>query len=445
MKHLLLVIGAMVVILPVTVSAERHGAQIGVDASLEGLPEAGITPESSWYFLDRIGEEVERFFTFRAESKARLQLKFAAERMAEIKMILETKGVEAEGLTIAKKRLEQNLVRMNEIIEKQKEKGNTVAFAEELGRGVDEKEGALKNAFKAEMEALKIQEQELEAKIRIAKETRDTSAFAALTAELAGLRARRETLEDEFDAHEELFDREEDRLEDIFEARIQAEKSIRKAREERSEIEEEAREEGLILSVEFFTSFESRMAQAEAALSAGKFEEARVFAKDARKEIKHAEDALEREDENDEDEESDNDHDADSEEDNDNSGRRIRGNGDSHEDDEEGDGDRDDEDCRNSEGDVEDCRDGEGDVESKLDQIDAEWDAVKLLAEELSFEQSDIKVVKTEARMWPDSCLGIQKRGISCLTVITPGYRVTLEAKGKIYHYRIGGGIEARE
>lgn len=440
MKHLLLIVGVMVAILPVTVSADSHVAKIDVRASLEVLPEAGITPESSWYFLDRIGEELERFFTFRAESKARLQLKFAAERMAEIKVILETKGVEAKGLIIAKNRLEQNLVRMNEIIEKQKGKGNNVAFAEELGRGVDEKENALKVAFKVEMEALHNQEKELKAKIKIAAETRDTSAVVALTAELAGLRARREALDNEFDAHEELFDREEDRLEDIFEARIQAEKSIRKARAERAEIEEEAREEGLVLSAKFFANFEGLIVQAEAALSAGKFEEARTFAKDARNEIKQAEDALEQEDKDDEDEEGDNDHD-DSEEDNDNSGRRIRGNDGDHEDDEEGDDDRDDD------GDRHDSKEDSGreDDEKKLDQSDAEDGAILLLAQELSLKQSEIKVVKTEARMWPDSCLGIYRGDGGCGTLVVPGYRVTLEAEGKIYYYRIGHGVKIRE
>ena len=65
------------------------------------LPNAGLTPESSFYFLDRWGEALQRFFTFNPESKARLEITFAAERIAEIKVILETKGVETKGLGIA--------------------------------------------------------------------------------------------------------------------------------------------------------------------------------------------------------------------------------------------------------------------------------------------------------------------------------------------------------
>ncbi|MDA1337149.1 MAG: DUF5667 domain-containing protein [bacterium] len=48
------------------------------------LPNPGITPESPFYFLDRIGEALQEFFTFNPEGKARLQITFAAERVAEI-------------------------------------------------------------------------------------------------------------------------------------------------------------------------------------------------------------------------------------------------------------------------------------------------------------------------------------------------------------------------
>jgi hypothetical protein len=39
----------------------------------------------------------------------------------------------------------------------------------------------------------------------------------------------------------------------------------------------------------------------------------------------------------------------------------------------------------------------------------------------------DITVVAYEAVDWSDSCLGVQRPGIACLEVITPGYRIILE------------------
>ena len=56
------------------------------------LPNAGLTPESPFYFFDKLGEALREFFTFNPEGKARLQITFAAERVAEIKVILETKS-----------------------------------------------------------------------------------------------------------------------------------------------------------------------------------------------------------------------------------------------------------------------------------------------------------------------------------------------------------------
>jgi hypothetical protein len=57
------------------------------------------------------------------------------------------------------------------------------------------------------------------------------------------------------------------------------------------------------------------------------------------------------------------------------------------------------------------------------------------LAERLNIDPSVITVVSVEAVDWPDGCLGIQTPGVMCTMVITPGYRVILEADGKQYEY----------
>src|SRR3989344_1390098 len=80
------------------------------------LPSAGLTPESSFYFLDRLGENLRQFFTFNPEAKAKLQIEFAGERIAEIKVIVEEKGVNAKGLAIAQSLLQANVAYAAEII-----------------------------------------------------------------------------------------------------------------------------------------------------------------------------------------------------------------------------------------------------------------------------------------------------------------------------------------
>ncbi len=57
------------------------------------------------------------------------------------------------------------------------------------------------------------------------------------------------------------------------------------------------------------------------------------------------------------------------------------------------------------------------------------------LAQELALAETDIAVVAVEATEWRDSSLGCPKPGMNYLQVITPGYKITLEAQGKRYEY----------
>jgi hypothetical protein len=57
------------------------------------------------------------------------------------------------------------------------------------------------------------------------------------------------------------------------------------------------------------------------------------------------------------------------------------------------------------------------------------------LAARLNIDPNAITVVSVEAVDWPNACLGIEAPGIMCAMVITPGYRVVLEAEGKQYEY----------
>jgi hypothetical protein len=61
--------------------------------------------------------------------------------------------------------------------------------------------------------------------------------------------------------------------------------------------------------------------------------------------------------------------------------------------------------------------------------------AISTLAKNLGITPDKIKLVSTEAMDWPDSCLGVQTEGIMCSQVVTPGFKVTLEANGKTVEY----------
>jgi len=57
------------------------------------------------------------------------------------------------------------------------------------------------------------------------------------------------------------------------------------------------------------------------------------------------------------------------------------------------------------------------------------------LAQELAVADADITVVAVEETVWRDSSLGCPKPGLNYLQVLTPGYKITLEAQGKRYEY----------
>ncbi len=61
--------------------------------------------------------------------------------------------------------------------------------------------------------------------------------------------------------------------------------------------------------------------------------------------------------------------------------------------------------------------------------------AQQLLAAQLGKAVEAIRIVRTERVDWPDACLGIETPGLMCAQVITPGFRVLLEADGKRYEF----------
>jgi hypothetical protein len=65
----------------------------------------------------------------------------------------------------------------------------------------------------------------------------------------------------------------------------------------------------------------------------------------------------------------------------------------------------------------------------------AAYAAQAALAKTLNVSASQVKISLAEPVQWSDSCLGVQKAGTMCAQVITPGYKVRLEANGKTYEF----------
>lgn len=70
---------------------------------------------------------------------------------------------------------------------------------------------------------------------------------------------------------------------------------------------------------------------------------------------------------------------------------------------------------------------------------------VKQLAANLGLQEEDVSVLRTEETEFEDACLGVTMPDVMCAQVITPGYKILLEANDLQYEYRTsedGGRIQ---
>jgi hypothetical protein len=202
---------------------------------------SGITPDSPFYFLDRLGENLRELITFNKEAKARLQITFANERIAEIKVLVETKGPETRGIEKAQELLVGNVASAAKIVQEVKSSGKEVStLAKELDDEFDRQERLLIQTFQEAQK--KLQEERLAAirkLIEAAQQAGDTDGVAGLKAQaqelvlsIAALKSTREAIKESFrsekkkledeldeddlkeDKQEEVDDDEDEELED---------------------------------------------------------------------------------------------------------------------------------------------------------------------------------------------------------------------------------------
>ena len=280
-----------------------------VSAKNQGdLPNAGLTPESPFYFLDKLGEALQEFFTLNPEGKAHLQITFAAERISEIKVVLEAKGVEAKGLDVAQSRLQAHLAKAAAIVKKEKGKGKDVStLAQELDEKLKAPKSLLAESFKEQKRELKQQKEQLKIQLKEAHLAGNAAQEEAIAAQLGQVKAQLELLELREDDIEEELEAEEEKIEEEIEDEEEATEAITEAEEEKQEILDEATEEGITLPVNAFAEFDSLLAQARNAFAAGNYQDAEKLAEQAEDSLERIEDMIdeleeEMEDEDNEDE-----------------------------------------------------------------------------------------------------------------------------------------------
>ncbi len=73
----------------------------------------------------------------------------------------------------------------------------------------------------------------------------------------------------------------------------------------------------------------------------------------------------------------------------------------------------------------------------------AQLAAMGALSSTLGIPLDQIRIASTEAVDWPDACLGVTQAEVMCAQVITPGFKIVLEANGRPYEYHTDAGGRA--
>jgi len=201
------------------------------------LPDPGLTPDSPFYFLNRVGEALQEFFTFNPEAKARLELQFAAERISEIKAMLSAKGVTVPGIEVAKARLAENLAKASDAVIKVKTSGKDVTeLAKEVSDRITSQKLALRGVFNEEGNKLSELEKSVKEKIKEADGSGDVEKAKEFVKELDVVSKEKETLKKHEDDSLGDLDEEDDRADSVLELKDQAQSAIDDAKKERAEL-----------------------------------------------------------------------------------------------------------------------------------------------------------------------------------------------------------------
>ncbi len=71
-----------------------------------------------------------------------------------------------------------------------------------------------------------------------------------------------------------------------------------------------------------------------------------------------------------------------------------------------------------------------------MDYPDVVRAALAQAATDLGVAPGQLAIIAVEARDWPDSSLGCPQPGRAYSQIVTPGYRVIVQANGREYDYR---------
>ncbi len=169
--------------------------------------ESGLTPSNSLYFLDKFIETIEEILTFNQDAKIKLQIKFAKERMAEIKEMLDDSGADDEDIKEAQNRLSEHSKKATDILKEEKKAGKDVEDLEkELEESMGDDEEELQDLLEEVESNLEEEKDSLERAIDQAEQEGDAAKVESLKAQIKEAELKAEEAKQKAEITKELLE-----------------------------------------------------------------------------------------------------------------------------------------------------------------------------------------------------------------------------------------------
>lgn len=122
------------------VAAQGDGGGLALSPADFGIARVGILPTSSLYFFKELQRNIQRVFAFSAASKAKLEMKFANEKAAEIVKLKEMGEVESRVMERALEGYAKSQEKVSKVLERVKSGKENASREDILKRAMEQRE-----------------------------------------------------------------------------------------------------------------------------------------------------------------------------------------------------------------------------------------------------------------------------------------------------------------
>ena len=226
--------------------------------------------------------------SFKTESRARLALKHAEERVSEIKAVIDDKGIGSSEVKKTEQDFKDNLTLAASLVTEEKAKGNDVsALAKEIDDKFENSKDLLREVYHGHKNDLKSSENDLQNRLKEAVKKGDTPLSIAIEAEIKKITDEVARVDEGEKSVDTNLDQEKNHLENVLGAQQSAESHIANAERARAQVVQQAEARGVATTTASFIDtlslFDKLLAGAKTAFAAGGFETAKKGAKNAKK------------------------------------------------------------------------------------------------------------------------------------------------------------------